>query len=361
MPFSPLQRRAATILLAVAGFFALDGLVFRTGLYTSILEPESSTGTFEQILRREQHAQSRYGSNLIVTLGDSRFAYYPRVANQHAAENGFFFRQAGVAGTDARTWYYMLRDLDPTRRRYRAVVLGVDDYDDEDGAYDIGDDLATLHYCAARLRYSDILPFTRSFDSSHAQWEAFRGSLLKGLVFQRDILAFASHPVKRIEYVQLVNRGFEEWTYGYVDSKKNVVGLKIDWTNMTATMPPGNEAVMDQLTRFVLYRSNPQTGHHAAFRRKWFGRLLDYYRGTPTKVVFVRLPRGPIPRPDYLVHKLSSSIREFASRPGVTLVDEHAFDSLETPELFKDAFHLNDAGCSRLSQMMAREVSRLVR
>src|SRR5260370_24453708 len=108
MPFSPLQRRAAAILLAVAGFLSLDGLVFRTGLYTSILEPDSSTGTFEQILRREQRAQSKFGANLIVTLGDSRFAYYPRVANQHSAENGFFFRQPRVAGTDAPTWYYML-------------------------------------------------------------------------------------------------------------------------------------------------------------------------------------------------------------------------------------------------------------
>jgi hypothetical protein len=361
MPFPPLQRPAAAILLALVGFFALDGLVFRTGLYTSILEPESSTGTFEQILRREQNAQSRYGANLIVTLGDSRFAYYPRVANQHTAETGFSFRQAGVAGTDARAWYYMLRDLDSTRRRYRAVVLGVDDYDDEDGAYDIGDDLATLHYCAARLRYSDILAFSRSFDSPRVQWEAFRGSLLKGLVFQRDILAFASHPVKRLEYVKLVDGGFEEWTYGYVDSKKDVVGLKIDWDAMTATMPPGNEAVLDQLTRFVLYRSHPQTGLHAAFRRKWFGRLIDYYRGTPTKIIFVRLPRGPIPRPDTLVKKLSSSIRELGARPNVLLAEEHAFDALETPELFKDAFHLNDAGCSRLSAMMAREVARLVR
>ena len=68
----------------------------------------------------------------------------------------------------------------------------------------------------------------------------------------------------------------------------------------------------------------------AAFRRKWFGRLLDRYRGTPTKVVFLRLPRGPSPRPDNLVQKKSSSIREFAARPGVLLVDEHAFDSLET-------------------------------
>ena len=46
------------------------------------------------------------------------------------------------------------------------------------------------------------------------------------------------------------------------------------------------------------------------------------------------------------MQKKSSSIREFAARPGVLLVDEHAFDSLERPELFKDAFHLNNAGCS---------------
>ena len=78
-------------------------------------------------------------------------------------------------------------------------------------------------------------------------------------------------------------------------------------------------------------------------------------------MVFVRLPRGPIPRPDNLVQKKSSSIREFAGRPGVLLVDEHAFDSLERPELFKDAFHLNNAGCSLLSVRMAQEVGKLLR
>ena len=49
------------------------------------------------------------------------------------------------------------------------------------------------------------------------------------------------------------------------------------------------------------------------------------------------------------MQKKSSSIREFSARPGVLLVDEHAFDSLERPELFKDAFHLNNAGCARFS------------
>jgi len=354
-------RRIGAVGLAIAGVFALDALAFRGERYTSLLEPESSTGTFELILRREKAAQARYGANLIVTLGDSRFAYYPRVANQQSGQTGFSFRNAGVAGSNARVWYYMLRDLDPTRRRYRAVVFGVDDYDDEDGAFDISDDLSALHYVAARLRLSDTLEFAGSFNSRAARWEAFRGGLLKGLVFQRDVLAFLSHPVKRIEYVQLTDRGFEEWTYGYVESAKNVVGLKIDWATFTATVPPGNEAVKDQLDRFVLYRPYPQTGRYAAFRRKWFGRILDYYRGTPTKIVFVRLPRGPIPRPATLVQKKSSSIREFAARPGVILAGEHAFESLENPELFKDAFHMNDAGCSRFSVLMAQEVSRLVR
>ena len=78
-------------------------------------------------------------------------------------------------------------------------------------------------------------------------------------------------------------------------------------------------------------------------------------------MVFIRLPRGPVPRPDNLVQKKSSSIREFAARPGVLLLDEHAFDSLERPELFKDAFHMNNAGASLLSARLAQEVGKLLR
>jgi len=349
------------LLLGIAGLFTLDAILFRTPLYTSILEPESSAGTFELILRRERRAQPWYGRNLVVTLGDSRFAYYPREANEHTRETGLAFRQAGVAGTDARAWYYMLRDLDATRDRYRAVVLGVDDYDDEDGAYDVGDDLATLHYVAARLRFADIIPFTFSFHDHAARWQAFRGSVLKGTVFQRDLLAFLAHPQKRITNVDFVNGGYEEWTYGYHETDHSVAGLQIDWSNLTAVVPPGNEALRSQLDRFILYRPYPQTGKRAAFRRKWFGQLVDRYRGTPTKIIFVRLPRGPIPRPENSVTKLTHTIRDLASRPGVLLADEHAFDTLEKPELFRDGFHLNDAGCTRFSEMLAEEVSKLLK
>jgi hypothetical protein len=351
-------RVLAAALLGVVGVFALDGLLFRTGLYPSILEPDSAAGTFEFTLRREQRAQAMYGDNMVETLGDSRFAYYPRVANQLTAETGYVFRHAGVAGTDVRAWYYMLRDLDPTRRRYRAIVLGVDDYDDEDGSYDIGDDLATLHYVIARLRITDVFELARSFTNSGARWETVRGGLLKGITYQNDIQAFLTHPRKRLAYVRLCNEGFEGWSYNYKDPGGTVAGFQVDWSTMTPKFPPGvNQKFIDDVTNLVVYAPRPQTGHKAAFRRKWFGKLIDAYRGSPTKIVFARLPRGPVPRPPGLVVKLSSSIRELQARPGVMLVDEHAFDS-ERPDLFKDDFHLNDGGASLFSAMLARAVSR---
>jgi len=361
MAISTSWRVGWALVLAIAGVFALDALCFRTRLYPSILEPDSSAGLLELVLRREQRAQARYGANLIVTFGDSRFAYYPRVANALTSQTGFAFRHAGVAGTDIRSWYYLLRDLDPTRERYHAIVVGLDDYDDEDGPYDVADDLTTLHYVVARLRLRDVVDFTRSFHDPLVQWSALRGSLLKGTVLQQDVQAFFAHPSKRIDYVRLSNRGFEDWTYGFVETTRNVAGLKIDWSNLTATFPPDNQPLREQLTRFVLYHPYPQTGKRNAYRREWFERWIDAYRGSRTKLVFLRLPRGPIPRPDHLVSKPRGAVREFSTRPGVVLVNEHAFDSLESPELFKDAFHLNDAGCTRFAAMLAEQVSAMVR
>jgi lysophospholipase L1-like esterase len=77
-------------------------------------------------------------------------------------------------------------------------------------------------------------------------------------------------------------------------------------------------------------------------------------------VIFIRLPRGPVPRPDRLLPRTGSVIRDLASRPGVLMADEHAFDSLERPEFFWDALHLNRAGIARFSPMLAEEISRLL-
>jgi len=121
---TPVRKRrpiALTLLIAFVCLFGLDALLFRTRLYMSILEPDSSAGLLELILRREKAAQRTAGDNLVVTLGNSRMGFMPRIVDQRPQQTGYAFRTAGVAGSDPRSWYYLLRDLDPTARRYRAI------------------------------------------------------------------------------------------------------------------------------------------------------------------------------------------------------------------------------------------------
>jgi lysophospholipase L1-like esterase len=72
------------------------------------------------------------------------------------------------------------------------------------------------------------------------------------------------------------------------------------------------------------------------------------------------MARGPFVRPANLVQKKSAVIREFAKRPNVYLVNEHAFDSLERPELFKDGLHLNLQGATLFAPMLVREVGAIL-
>jgi len=339
----------------------LDALAFRTRWYPSYLQPDSTAGLFELILWREQQAQKNLGDNLVATIGDSRFGIAPKLSNDLANETGYTFRSAGVAGTDPRSWYYMLRDLDPTARRYRAIVFGVNNYDDEDEVFLPDDDIRALHYCIARLRLTDALEFAGSFHDPNLRWQAFRGTLLKGLVYQADFHEFLSNPAKRIRRIRRDHRGYEEWTYAYVGSDVSMAGLEIDWKTLAAKLPPGaDDNQLSTVQSFLLRPPVPQTGRLAAFRREWLGRILDRYRGSRTRMIFLRLPRGPIPRPAFLARSTGSIVRELALRPNVMLVDEHAFDALEHPWLFHDGMHMNKPGVELFSTMLAREIARML-
>jgi hypothetical protein len=237
----------------------------------------------------------------------------------------------------------------------------VTDYDDEDEFFTPDDDIRALHYAIARLRWSDVPGFALSFHSPKVQWEALRGASLKGIVYQSDVLAFLSKPQERIRRVGIEHRDFDKWTYNYLETPRSMAGLRIDWSTWKVTFPSGlDQDQQDTVNNTLMSPPAPQTGRLAAFRRAWYGRILERYRASSTKIIFVRLPRAPIPRPDGLVRKRSSTIRGFASRPNVLLCGEHAFDSLEHPELFRDALHLNRDGIARFSPMLAEDISHML-
>jgi hypothetical protein len=211
------------------------------------------------------------------------------------------------------------------------------------------------------LRLTDIFDFASSFRTLPHQFEVFRGSLFKGMIYQRDLHEFLLNPKKRIELVRFIHQGWQGWTYNFVEEDRSLKGLRIDWATRTIASPADLKPEQRQVIENVLLRPvAPQTGRLARYRRKWFGRIIDRYRDSPTRIVFVRLARGPVPRPDNLVEKRRGVIHEFASRPNVLLCDEHAFESLEHPELYKDALHLNREGSERFSPMLVEEVRRVL-
>src|SRR5262249_21779563 len=121
-----LDMRAALILVAVAvGFLGLELYVFHYR-YPPMVSPDSSTGFFETFFNIEY--QRKLEGPQVLGVGDSRMGLTPRLANELSAETGYTFGNGAVPGATPRVWYYLLRDMDPQRNRYKAIVFGMDNY-----------------------------------------------------------------------------------------------------------------------------------------------------------------------------------------------------------------------------------------
>jgi hypothetical protein len=130
----------------------------------------------------------------------------------------------------------------------------------------------------------------------------------------------------------------------------------VDFVAKTVTVPPERaERKADYEARF-LRRLAPYTGRMSAYEHYWLDKIYERYRGSRTRIVFVREARGPFVRPDLPPSNPHSSIHELAAHPEVALVPEHYCDVLERPELFVDEAHLNGPGVEQFSRMMAHEM-----
>jgi hypothetical protein len=346
-------------LAAIAIFAAMEALLFHTDLYPSILEPESTTGTLEALLR-EELARPMLDWNQVLILGHSQMGILPRVANELTGQTGYTFGSVAMGGTNPRVWYYQVRTVDPERDRYSAIVLPAANYDEPDSLDDLRDSETDLHYLLARLRLADAFDFPWTFASRDLRWKSFLGIFFKGHVLKSDFLAFLQHPFDRIEKVRLYRREGFGSRYRFTGEDGNLAGLTVDWEHKTAHFPENLTPEQRQLVENVLFQKRPpDRGIMTAYCREWYGRIADYYRGSRTKIIFLRPARAPVPPPPF-PRKPHSAVRELASRPNVFLIDEHFLDELERPELFGDPLHLNRNGLQRFSHMVAAEVGRIL-
>lgn len=348
------------VLAVAATVFALDALLFRTSLYPPIVAPDSAAGTVESLIWNETH-RTAAGRNQVLAVGNSRMHLMPRIANEMKGSTGYTFASIAIGGSTPRGWYYMLRDVDPTARRYAAILIPVEDYDDQDPIGDRRDWSLDLYYMIGRFRLTDLFDFSGSFSNRGLRTEAFLGLLLKGTVYRRDFQDFLRNPLKRLNYVERVHRDSARWVYNYVGPPESLKGLTIDWTAGTAHYPealPQNKREM--IRNVLLSPTAPQTGLYTKYQRYWFGRIREYYRGSRTKLIILNVARGPVVKPAAVPFNAHSSVRELAFQPDVIVLNEHLFEDLERPELFIDALHLNWEGAVRFSRILAQEVRKVL-
>jgi len=195
--------------------------------------------------------------------------------------------------------------------------------------------------------------------SPEYQAKALSGCLLRGITLRRDAQEFLRNIPNRIKRT----KDFRVNGAGYVDSYDGVGGdlrgLSADFVHRTIYFPPGLPArVHDEIQTMVMPDLPPQTGEMTRYRELWLGRILDLYKDSSTRIVFLELPRAPLPRPESL--QAPRFLQWALGRPLVSALPSSTFRDLERPELFADGLHLNKTGRALFTERIAAQVTPLI-
>jgi hypothetical protein len=354
---SPRQLHVSrNLLLGMVAFVCVDAAVFHSGVYVSILAPNSYAGRIWRITRAEKQRASS-GLKEVLVLGDSRIAegFSATLANELGSPDGLRFISLAEPAASANTWYYMVREVDPTGRRYAAIVI----------PYGIGYEPSSadglrISMTAPLLRYSDCFNFASGFQRWSGGARAFVACILRGSAYQDDVADLLAHPVARM--ISIRETGKVHARREYKGRDYDLVGTSYDAATGQVTFAPKlTEAQRLAFRKSLIKPSQSDTEYSLKLQRDWIPRIMDRYSQSPTAIVLTPLPRGP-----YLALGGFSGGHESVLPSSVIhrtnfALPEHTFDFLEQPENYFDAFHLNAKGRQKFTEMLVSEVVGRVR
>ena len=365
-PKLKVARRPATLqsavlwsVFSILAFLVVDAAIFRSGWYFNYLLPDSTTGQMEFHVFWVLHTLPDKLPEAAV-VGGSRIAegFTARKASAAAGEKIHFWNM-GVPGSSPRTWYYMLRDADPDRKRFRSITIAMDRYSDEDRGENPANRVVDLNYLAGRLRVTDCPDFSQSFDDPELRKGMFTGCLFKGATMRRDVQDLLLNRKERLRVAKLWRNDGHGYIDGYEGKPESLAGLTVDFGEKLISFPPGVKDWQSESVRnFALAAPVPQTGALTAYRRLWLGRILDLYKDSQTRIVFLELPGGPVPPPEPTVP--ARYFDSVAHQPRVTVLPKEMFRDLERPDFYADGLHLNVNGRPVFSERLGRKVAELM-
>lgn len=353
------------VLVALVGLALVDLLVFRSGIYATWIEPNSSAGSVvgsTMLINRE----TKTNAHNILVLGNSKIGegFSATLANQASARPDLHFVNGAVAGSTPRIWYYLLREVDPDCNRYAAIAMMVD-YDPTLNQEDMGNYAADTNYLQPLLRITDFYEYAASFTNPVQQERARRAVMLPLQALHDDASSLLQSPLRRFRDSGRNRRLWMDAVAVYGGHEERLPDLDIDvsagmprnWVGIPESTKPS----LDGYFRGLHQRANEQTmAANNAYVERWVGTIAECYRAAGGKVFVFSVPRGPwhqllVPAPEP-----GGAIADLANRGLIEPLSGEAFLSLEQPKFFFDHLHMNHDGREGFSRLLATEiVSRL--
>ena len=225
----------------------------------------------------------------MLVLGDSRIAegFSATLANELGSPAGLKFVSLAEPAASANTWYYMVREVDPTTRRYAAIVI----------PYGIGyepnsADPLRISMTAPLLRYGDCFHFASGFQRWSGRFRAFIACILRGSAYQDDVVDLLAHPVARMRSIRQADKMHSGREYKGRDY--DLVGTSYDAATGQVTFAPKlTEAQRLAFRKSLIQPSQSDTEYSLKLQRDWIPRIMNRYSHSPTAIVLTPLPRGP--------------------------------------------------------------------
>ncbi len=349
-------RTLRAFAFALIALVIIDVSLFWLPVYRALLSPDSTTGSFERTLAAVDRASTDPTRDVLV-FGDSRIydGLFPRVADR--ASSGLHFINAGIPGTTPRVWNVFAHALDPKGTRFRAIVIPVDTYGDDDsaiGSEDGNDRFADLHYIALRTTPSEDVAIASSIGPIDERTEATIDLALRAPLVREDVQAFASDPFARFAALRNPSPDLS----AEHAATQSLAGLRADFATHALHLPrPLSGEPLAHLRRQIFHVPKPDTSY-LYYRFEWLAPIIVRYRLARVPVIFVRIPARPIhaslPAPP------TGLLRAIALRAGTQLIPQGPYVALERPANFADAEHLDRAGARAFSARLGADVSHAI-
>jgi len=345
------------LFLGIAAFICVDGIIFHSGLYISILAPDSYAGRVVEITRAEKR-RAPSGLKEVLVLGDSRIAegFSSTLANELGSPAGLKFVSLAEPAASANSWYYMVREVDPTSRRYSAIVIPYGAGYEPNSA-----DALRISMTAPLLRYADCFHFASGFQRCSGRFRAFTACILRGSVYQGDVGDLLEHPIARMRSIQREPTGIHSREV-YKGRDYDLVGTSYDATTGQVTFAEKlTEAQRLAFRKSLIQPSQAETEYSLKLQREWIPRIMNHYSNSPTAIVLTPVPRGPFVELPAFTKGYGSILPNSVIQKTNFSLPANTFDFLEEPEYYFDAFHLNAKGREKFTETLVSELMRRLR